>query len=585
MAAKKVNKSTPTKNPMTGKAPNSYTASDQPLSAPTRVRPVTPAPDVTRKERSRRREFEASGGGAPEIGYNKPSDMSHSDFYWMMGQHKDRGATVPDINTPHASDPGLVVNRRAEDLSGQEHARGIGILKKHGTDYETVKRDIGNTLDRAVVSSVKAGAPRPAGQLFYGGIDEKGEKAPPVRQMEESAVRLVNNKQFPTSGDDAKDQSLARAAMTGGNAKTSPNVASRAVHSSGVTYNPNNMAGEAAAHAGIEGIDPPKGKDVGKFNRARGSDGPNVGVGVYNANMHSATSLVGQLMAGTPMRETKHEGSGRPMFDPTKAPKTTDYHGAQQEPEGPDQKTVVDIHEGTNAFPHLSTEKAHVHVAVDAAGETVRHGGEVYDGHVISEGKPTKLEIHPDEYGPKGQLPKRATAALPEGATDWKRARDPEDDDKYLVGKSRVENVLAEGKNVVNALVDHAARAAHTERGMAPSVDSAQFVHRGQASRWPQRQIEREDLPYSIESEHHLPKPHEHMWSSAAELHDAMRSDGDTPDLHMLTQMSDYNSGADHPWAGISAPKHTVDKSPDARSPDELAGKTLKQAYQSRGKG
>lgn len=584
MAAKKVNPSTPTKNPLTGKAPNSYTATDQPLSEPRRVRPVAPAPAVTTKERSRRQEFEASGGGAPEIGYNKPSDMSHSDFYWMMGQHKDRGPTTTNINTPHPSDPGIVVNRRREDLSGQEHARGLGLLKKHGTDYETVKRDIGNSMDRSVASSVKAGAPRPAGQLFYGGTDEKGAKSFPVQRVDESVQRLVSNKQFPASGEATKDHALARAMMTVSNAKTSPNVPFRSEHPKHGSYSPNNMAAESAAHAGIEHKDPPAPTKIGADLVARGADVPKVGVGVYKANMAAATNATGQLAAGVTTRELRH-ASGNVMFDPTAAPKTTDYQAAHQDPDGPDQKTVVDIHEGTNAFPHLSTEKAHVHVAVDAGGEIVRHGGEVYDGHVISEGKPTKIEVHPDEYGPKGQLPKRAKAALPGGATGWKRGRDPNDDSKFLIGKSRVENVLAEGKNVVNAMVDHAARAAHTERGMAPSVDSAQFVHRGQASRWSQRQIERPDLPQSIESEYSLPKPHEHMWSSAAEMHDAMRADEMHPDMHVLTTMSDYNSGADHPWAGHSAPKHTIDQSPDVQTPDELAGKTLKQAYQSRGKG
>lgn len=546
-------------NPLTGQPPNTFTKTDQQLAAPVASQPSKPDPKLTRIARSRRQEFEASGGGAPEMGYNKPEGMSHHDFYWMMGQHHNRGPAAPNINTPHESDPGIVVNRRAEDLSGQEHARGVAILKKYGTTPDKIREDIGNTLDRAVASSVKAGAPRPAGSLFYGGRDERGEESYPVGRVNDSVDRVVAHPRFPSTGDSDRDRHLARAMMTVANSKTSPNVAFRDTNEGFGEYSPNNMAAEAAVHAGLDKKPPPTGTRIGTELRIRGANVPRIGVGVYPSNMKAAAEATRQLAEGTPTRDLRHPDSGNVMFNPTKAPKTTDYQGAHQDPEGPDQKTVVDVHEGTNAFPHMSHEKSLVHEAVDANGEPVLN----------AKGKRVRRNVHPDElsgstatsarWGDKGQLPKSMNKELPPGATAWRRARqDDEPTGDPVRNKSRIEGVLAEGKNVVNALVDHAARQAHTERGMSPSVNSANFVHQGQAARWTQRQIERPDLSQSIENQYGLPAPHEHMWSGAAAESDAINEAyGHTSadHMHMLTTISDYEVPRGHPWAGHSAPK------------------------------
>jgi hypothetical protein len=572
------------RNPITGGAPNTYSQpTNQPLQPPSRVREFQGDPSEARAMSGQRKAHEASGGVQPDVGYRRPEGMSPHDSHWLMGQHRDRASqSVSDINVPHEVASGAIVTRRAEDLSGPEYRKGVAVLKHAGTTPEKVQQDMGGRMDRAAVSSVIASHPEhdsstvtPHGERFYEGPSE------PHDVISASAARVAQHPEFPKSGDSGKDVAHARQMMAMANSATSPNnpfAVNSDVGGKKTRVYPNNNAAESAVYAGLENKDAPKSKDVGKDLQKRGVPGvPAVGSGTYQSNMDKATNATAQMaQSGAQMHELRLPGSksnpaGNQMFNSNKNPKTSSYVTAHAvDYAHPDESTVVDVHEGANAMPHLSTAKSVGFHQFDENGKQVNNSRGTTQVHFV----------HSDRMADVNKAPKSLSNSLPAGHTLRPAMVEDEnanrnDGQRRVYGNSRVEEALSKGQPAIAPIVDRAARGAAAERGLSPSVNNATGTNRGQAARWYQQKIDRPNDPTKM-SDYHSLQPYQgathtavgksdgygeaaHNWSGAAATHDSLQDAGldRHASLHEAAQTSDFHPLAHQEVARGNTPHST----------------------------
>lgn len=530
-------------NPITKQPPNSYTQStDRALPKPKKVHPFVGEPAQGRLMNKQRKSFESNPTNGPDLGYRKPDGMTSHNYHFLMGGHRDLPDPVADINAPHKTEPGAVLMPRAEDLSGPELRKGRDILKHYGSNEAKVAHDSGQALDRARVSEVIASHPNantqtPMGERFYEGPSEPHDK------ISESARRVVQHPDFPRSGDADKDFHLARQMGAVTNSATSPNNPF-AENRQGRRVYPNNMAAESATYSGLENKDAVAPKKVGEDLNARGvPDTPHSGVGTYKSNMAKAAGAVNQMAAGTPMHELTL-GSGRRMFDPQKAPKTSSYVTAHAvDYSHPDESTVTDVQEGSNMLPHLSTAKSVGFHQMDGNGSPVTRLNQK------NEQVPVVHYAHPDETGNANKAPKSLTKGLPAGhkltpayenADPGKSASFDGKPTRRAYGNNRVEEALSKGGNILGAMNDRGARQAAAERGLSPSVDNAAGTNRNQANRWYQKKMDRPEDTTSMTNSYESLKGYshpDHAWSTSSMLHDE-HAPGES--LHDMTRVSDY---------------------------------------------
>lgn len=76
---------------------------------------------------------------------------------------------------------------------------------------------------------------------------------------------------------------------------------------------------------------------------------------------------------------------------------------------------------------------------------------------------------------------------------------------KAKTGGSEVENYISKTPNV-HQFHDHIARQVHAELGLSPSVNNAQYLHRGQAAQWGEERIARPDLTDSTHATAYPPE-------------------------------------------------------------------------------
>jgi hypothetical protein len=169
------------RNPLTGRAPNSYTqVTNRQLPAPSNVREQSPLPaGDTRRLRALHREATKPGGvSGPTVGYGQTGGMSDRAHAWVTGAHHmfpNGGAEAgnPAINEPHEAHPGVTVQRRAEDLSGKEYRKGEQVLRNYGHNPRNPMRSLEDvqrqTLHRVIGEHAAAGVEENASQHFYGG--------------------------------------------------------------------------------------------------------------------------------------------------------------------------------------------------------------------------------------------------------------------------------------------------------------------------------------------------------------------------------------------------------------------------------
>lgn len=473
-------------NPLTGQPANTFTQStNRTLPAPTASRPFGPtlesvnstkASPISPEELSNRskrnigatREFNATGRqlraghqealeqGVPDaqIGYQKPKGMSDASFAWISGGHhmfpnEAARRNEPAINEPHDANPGVTVQRRAEDLSGPEYRKGEQVLAHYGHDAKDPVGSLQDTqarlLNRTMAEHVQAGVDESSSHMFYGGTPHKIEGDPDMdfahragvmegRYHFEDAVHdLTNHAQFAsrTSGmSPGQKQSAATNIMAQATTDTSPNTKWRIKDSW-----PNMDQAQEAIDAGLTGR-------VARPFAGRPD------------NVRTATGRVAEMMDSP-------EPSRHAFGNPVTSPKTVAFGGALVDRDSPDAYKVSDVHEGSNISPSLTTAKSIAH-----------------SGH--ASGK--NVNIHPDDPA------RRSNGLTPiyDQATG-----------KNKVGLSRPEEMLAKGRSTIHALNDYASRAALANAGLSRGTNYADNVHAMQAATWGSQQMLRHDVDIS----------------------------------------------------------------------------------------
>lgn len=453
MAKKKADDLT---NPITGKGPNQFTAVGQgrELAAPKAVRPYERP--VTDRRRLRDLAKKTDESVDAPVGYRMDAvDPRYRTFvtgarHMFPNTAAEKG--VPAINEPHKHEPGVTVQRRAEDLSGREYQKGSDVLRHFGHDPRdpvgSVERAQARALDRVTAEHIVAGVNESSSQLFYGGhvtsdfpnIEHAITHEEHLREtpdMFDSKVhRLVQHPAFVNATGHLSHPERVEAArnmMASAAADTSPNSMWKAQPGAKRTH-PNLDQGEEAVHAALEHRTP-------KFIAGR------------PANVDKAASRVAEAL-------DTGDFSVHQYGDPNAAAKTVAFRGALINKDSPDAYKVSDVHEASVMAPHLPTAKSHKYR--DAAG--VRSS--VYADQPASAKRGKTQEFVSDASG----------KIKPE----W--------------GLSRPEQMLAEGAPIVHALNDYATRRTLASRGLSRGVNYADNVHSFQAATWGSQQMRRPDV-------------------------------------------------------------------------------------------
>lgn len=388
--------------------------------------------------------------------------MSHKDFSWVTGAehmfpNMQAKAGTPAINEPHAAEPGITVQRRAEDLSGPEHAKGVRVLQNYGYGKNPVHEltDLhANAIDRVIGEHAAAGVNETSSQHFYGGApttthipDETLQKehnegvGAAHGRFEEGVHHLMNHDQFQahTAGlpADVREQG-ARNVMAQATADTSPSSKWRTTKGW-----PNMEQAEESASAGLEGR-------KSRFVTGR----------VQN---HQKAADRTVEMAGT--AHTDEPFAAHHYGDPTSAPKTIAFRGALVNPNSTDSYKVTDVHEAGVVLPGAPTAKSVAYR--DDAG--------------------TRHYQHPDMPA------SRVKGMTPEMDSKTDRRGNP----KPVTGNSRAEDMLAMSKGTVHALNDYASRQALAGAGLSRSPNHSDNVHALQGAAWGSQQVHRPDVTVS----------------------------------------------------------------------------------------
>lgn len=462
-AAKNAAKTRARINPLTGQEPNTFTQStNRELPAPTNVRPF----DGNGRERSRmqalHREATKPGGVVDaQVGYRKPEGMADRDFAWVTGAHHmlpnvaaERGE--PAINEPHEAHPGVTVQRRAEDLSGNEYRKGLAVLAHYGHDSKDPMGSLVDThrrtLHRVIAEHAQAGVEESSSQLFYGGpvnteIPDPLHDAAHTQGVMEAHQRfrtgiqgLAMHPDFVSKTPNLSHRERMQAAtsvMAQATADTSPNAKWRDSNDRW----PNIEQAEESARAGVTGDEP-------KFITGR------------IQNIHKAAGRTAEMVQ-TSQFETHQFG------DAKDAAKTVAFRGALTDRDNADAFKVSDVHEASVITPGLPTAKGKRYL--DREGN--------------------KVTVHADAptSASKGLQP--IMEATNRGG--YKNGL------KHKVGLSRPEEMLAKGSSLVHTLNDRASREVLANHGLSRGVNYADNVHAMQAAAWGSQQMVRHDVNVS----------------------------------------------------------------------------------------
>lgn len=356
------------------------------------------------------------------------------------GEKLPRTLGTPNIDEPHTPAVGVIPARRWEDLHPTEQQRALQRVKQHGSSPEQMHTDL---RDRVLSAHERAGRnlhSTPYSSLFYEG------PSAPHSKIEEGADELMQHPAFQRTG---LTRDHARAIVAVANSDTSPNVKFQ----QGDRY-PNHEAAMHVVRHVLGGGHPDTPPSPGEM-----------GIAAYPANLKKAAHHVSQMLQGRPTSELENPpapstGIRSKGFDPTSAPKTTDYVSAWIDPKGPDSRYVSDVHSTHSVMPHLDTRKPIMHRTPDGETHYVVPGDRVPKGAV-------------PQYGPKHP--------------DTGKAR-------VKTGKSQVESYLAGDKVGLSALHDHVARNVAHELGLSHDPRNAGATHYVQATDWGEEQIARPDI-------------------------------------------------------------------------------------------
>jgi hypothetical protein len=535
MAAKKKEFSP---NPITGKGPNEFTAVQSDTSVeipeglnkadrapllrqarilpdPKSPRPFTPhrmpdpegsttasgntrmVPDVraTRREATRLRALHqkatAPGGAVDaEIGYRPPEGMSSANFSWLTGAHHmfpNEGAARnnPAINEPHEHDSAITVQRRAEDLSGEEYGKAADILGHYGHGKKDPVGSLQEThtreLHRVIGEHIQAGVEESASQKFYGGQTQtRIPSHPELEDVHEQAVKEVSSR---------VSQDVRETAMHPDFIAATPQLSHRErMHASTAIHL------QAAADTSPQNsfaVPSPEGTRFPNLDQAReavrsaveGRPTEKAGFSGFHENALKAASRVDDMI-NTGNFDTHHVGN------PDTAPKTVSFRSALTDPDHPDAYKVTDVHEAGMMLPGLSTAKSHIHTDRATGSDTPVYAD---DPPSAKKGKTQKYETEPGT----GRI-------------------------KPVWGKSRSEAMLEAGKPGVHALNDYATRKVVTAAGLSRGENYADNVNQVQAATWGSQQVSRPDVKIS----HATQYPVVRDWAAegGAELNDLGKS-------------------------------------------------------------
>jgi nucleoid-associated protein YgaU len=336
---------------------------------------------------------------------------------------------TPNINEPHEVHPGVIPARRWEDLSDLEQKDTLKHVAMHGSSPDKMQSDLRDQVLSAHARAGRNATAAPYSSHFYEG------PSLPHSKIEEGADEAMQH--------GFTDRQTARIAVATANSDTSPNVKFQ----QGQRF-PNH---EAAMHA------------VRHVMAGGSVDRPptpgEMGIAAYPANMQKAAYHVSQIAAGKSVREltgptSKFSPEGAKGFDPSNAPKTTDYLGAWNDPTGPDSRYVSDVHSTHSLMPHLGTAKPVVHQLKNGSTKAILPGDKV----------------------PQGAVPMTTSKG------------------KVKTSKSETENYLAQEPVGLSALHDHIARKVAVDLGLSHSVHNAGATHFLQATDWGEEQVLRKDI-------------------------------------------------------------------------------------------
>lgn len=447
------------RNPITGQGPNQFTAVSEgrTLPAPKNVqkyqRPLS--------ERHRLRELAVAQDenlDAP-VGYRYDAIDERYKTFVQGARHMfpntaaEKG--VPAINEPHKHDPGVTVQRRAEDLSGKEYRKGEQVLKQFGFDPADPVGHLqslhGRTLDRVAAEHIVSGVEESASQLFYGGrsqsdfpqIEHAVEHEEHVKEtpdLFDTKVRnVVNHPDFVNATAHLSHPeriSAARNLMASAGADTSPNNMWKQVKAKDPSRrHPNLEQADEVVHATLEGR--PAGFRSGRIQ-----------------NVPKAQERVQDAL------DTGDFGVHK-YGDPFKATKTIAFRGALVDKDSSDAFRVADVHDASVMAHWLPTAKSHMY---------------------RNPRTDKRKAVYPDEpeSATKGMVQEFKTTKHGKIKPDW--------------GLSRPEQMLGEGQPMVHAMNDYATRRVLASRGLSRGVNYADNVHTAQAAMWGSQQMRRPDL-------------------------------------------------------------------------------------------
>jgi hypothetical protein len=452
-------------NPLTGAAPNSFTkVTNRDLPAPSlraQMPAAMPAADQSRMAKAHQAATGPGGVNEGQLGYTRPSSMSPHQFSQVMGAHRmfpneAAKANGPAINEPHEAHPHVTVQRRAEDLSAPEVAKGVQTLKNYGYGHDPIgelTRVQGQATDRVIGEHAAAGVEESNSQHFYGGAPVTSDVGHMQAEhnagitaandrFHAGAQRLLQHPQFQARTAGMTDQERsdhALGTMAQATADTSPNSKWRTAKGW-----PNMEQAEESATAGLEGRRGTAGKP----------DAVNGGIKFVTGRVQN------HAKAAERVDEMTTTGQGSHAYgDHTTSPKTMAFRGALAQPNSPDAYKVTDVHEAGVVLPGANTSKSKMYR--DPTGE--RKG---------------KIGVFPDE-------PASASKGLDP------IMRNPSTQEP---GNARAEQMLSDSRSTVHALNDYATRSALTERGLSRGVNYADNVHHQQAAAWGSQQVRRPDV-------------------------------------------------------------------------------------------
>lgn len=352
---------------------------------------------------------------------------------------------TPDINQPHEVNPNVNPGRRWEDMHPHEQARTLARVREYGSSPEKMQDDLRGQVLSANARGGRNAVATPFSSLFYEG------PSPQHSKIEQGADEVVAHPGFPA----ALGRQHARAVVAVGNSDTSPNVKFQQKDK----YPNHEVAMASVQHA------------LGGGGYATAPTPKEIGQAAYPTNIAKAVHHTGQMMQGATLGNlwnppSEKTGKSSRAFDPTEAPKVTDYAGAWIDPTGPDSRYVSDVHSTHSHMPHLGTAKPVQHQH-SGTGDTKW----IVPGQKVPKG-------YEAQYHPAKEDPTTGKMLAP----------------KLKTGKSETEEYLAGDKVGLSALHDHIARKVATDLGLSHSVDNAGATHYLQATDWGEEQIKRKDI-------------------------------------------------------------------------------------------